>query len=67
MYGAREHVGLVCPFAGCVPACKFWTLIDINEIQKVVSREMPVDDGAIITIGTIHGGEVTLPPSFIQF
>lgn len=31
----------------------------INEVQKVVSREMPVDDGAIITIGTIHGGEAT--------
>lgn len=31
----------------------------INEVQKVVSREMPVDDGAIVTIGTIHGGEAT--------
>ncbi|MBN9987276.1 M20 family metallopeptidase [Rhizobium laguerreae] len=31
----------------------------INEVQKVVSREMPVDDGAIITIGTIHGGDAT--------
>ncbi|WP_246638992.1 MULTISPECIES: hypothetical protein [Rhizobium] len=31
----------------------------INEVQKVVSREMPVDDGAIITIGTIHGGKAT--------
>ncbi|MBY5571625.1 amidohydrolase [Rhizobium leguminosarum] len=31
----------------------------INEVQKVVSREMPVDDGAIITIGTIQGGEAT--------
>lgn len=31
----------------------------VNEVQKVVSREMPVDDGAIITIGTIHGGEAT--------
>ena len=31
----------------------------INEVQKVVSREMPVDDGAIITVGTIHGGEAT--------
>ncbi|MER9248759.1 M20 family metallopeptidase [Mesorhizobium sp. M0590] len=29
----------------------------INEVQKVVSREMPVDDRAIVTIGTIHGGE----------
>lgn len=29
----------------------------INEVQKVVSREMPVDDGAVVTIGTIHGGE----------
>ncbi|MCC8978540.1 amidohydrolase [Bradyrhizobium sp. 10BB] len=31
----------------------------INEVQKVVSREMPADDGAIITIGTIHGGNAT--------
>lgn len=31
----------------------------INEVQKVVSREMPVSDRAIITIGTIHGGEAT--------
>jgi metal-dependent amidase/aminoacylase/carboxypeptidase family protein len=34
----------------------------INEVQKVVSREITkitVDDGAIITIGTIHGGEAT--------
>lgn len=31
----------------------------INEVQKVVSREMPVDDGAVVTIGTIHGGEAT--------
>lgn len=29
----------------------------VNEVQKVISREMPVDDGAIVTIGTIHGGE----------
>ncbi|MFC7695434.1 M20 family metallopeptidase [Bradyrhizobium sp. GCM10028915] len=31
----------------------------VNEVQKVVSREMPIDDGAVITIGTIHGGEAT--------
>ncbi|PCK77183.1 M20 family metallopeptidase [Rhizobium sophoriradicis] len=31
----------------------------VNEVQKVVSREMPADDGAIVTIGTIHGGEAT--------
>ncbi|WOH52458.1 M20 family metallopeptidase [Bradyrhizobium sp. sBnM-33] len=31
----------------------------INEVQKVVSREMPVDDGAVVTVGTIHGGEAT--------
>ncbi|SEI22091.1 amidohydrolase [Rhizobium tibeticum] len=31
----------------------------INEVQKVVSREMPADDRAIVTIGTIHGGEAT--------
>lgn len=31
----------------------------INEVQKVVSREMPIDDRSIITIGTIHGGHAT--------
>ncbi|OPY95438.1 hydrolase [Bradyrhizobium sacchari] len=31
----------------------------VNEVQKVVSREMPVDDGAVVTIGTFHGGEAT--------
>lgn len=31
----------------------------VNEVQKIVSREMPVDDGAVVTIGTIHGGEAT--------
>ncbi|MER9664145.1 M20 family metallopeptidase [Mesorhizobium sp. M0159] len=31
----------------------------VNEVQKVVSREMPVDDRSVITIGTIHGGEAT--------
>ncbi|PZV34412.1 M20 family metallopeptidase [Mesorhizobium kowhaii] len=31
----------------------------INEVQKVVSREMPSDDGAVVTVGTIHGGEAT--------
>ncbi|MCA6120162.1 amidohydrolase [Bradyrhizobium sp. WSM 1738] len=31
----------------------------VNEVQKLVSREMPVDDGAVVTIGTIHGGEAT--------
>ncbi|NEV02942.1 M20 metallopeptidase family protein, partial [Bradyrhizobium uaiense] len=29
----------------------------VNEVQKVVSREMPVDDGAVVTVGSIHGGE----------
>lgn len=29
----------------------------VNEVQKVISREMPVDDGAIVTVGTINGGE----------
>lgn len=29
----------------------------VNEVQKVVSREMPADDGAVVTIGAIHGGE----------
>lgn len=31
----------------------------VNEVQKVVSREMPADDGAVITIGIIRGGEAT--------
>lgn len=31
----------------------------VNEVQKVTSREMPVDDRTVITIGTIHGGEAT--------
>ncbi|MGY3591808.1 amidohydrolase [Bradyrhizobium sp. USDA 4341] len=31
----------------------------VNEVQKVVSREMPADDSAVVTIGTIHGGEAT--------
>ncbi|MET4279525.1 MULTISPECIES: M20 family metallopeptidase [unclassified Bradyrhizobium] len=31
----------------------------VNEVQKVISREMPVEDGPIITVGTIHGGEAT--------
>ncbi|MER9275637.1 M20 family metallopeptidase, partial [Mesorhizobium sp. M0643] len=31
----------------------------VNEVQKLISREMPVDDRSIITIGTIHGGEAT--------
>lgn len=28
----------------------------VNEVQKVVSREMPADDGAVVTVGTINGG-----------
>ncbi|NOJ44550.1 amidohydrolase [Bradyrhizobium sp. WSM 1791] len=31
----------------------------VNEVQKVVSREMPADDRAVVTIGIIHGGEAT--------
>jgi len=31
----------------------------VNEVQKVISREMPVEDRSVITIGTIHGGEAT--------
>lgn len=31
----------------------------VNEVQKVVSREMPADDCAVVTIGTIHGGTAT--------
>lgn len=49
-HGAESHAGVdAITIAGAF----------INEVQKVVSREMPVDDGAIITIGTIHGGEAT--------
>ncbi|RWA79242.1 M20 family metallopeptidase [Mesorhizobium sp.] len=29
----------------------------INEVQKVVSREMPPEDCAVVTVGIIHGGE----------
>lgn len=49
-HGAESHAGV----DAITIAAAF-----INEVQKVVSREMPVDDGAIITIGTIHGGEAT--------
>ncbi|MDL2403303.1 M20 family metallopeptidase [Rhizobium mayense] len=31
----------------------------VNEVQKIISREMPGDDRSVITIGTIHGGEAT--------
>lgn len=31
----------------------------VNEVQKVVSREMPSDDAAVVSIGTIHGGTAT--------
>lgn len=31
----------------------------VNEVQKVISREIAVEDGAIVTVGTIHGGEAT--------
>ncbi|MBX5199785.1 amidohydrolase [Rhizobium laguerreae] len=49
-HGAESHAGVdAVTIAGAF----------INEVQKVVSREMPADDGAIITIGTIHGGEAT--------
>ncbi|MBX5180926.1 amidohydrolase [Rhizobium lentis] len=49
-HGAESHAGVdAITIAGAF----------INEVQKVVSREMPVDDGAIITIGTVHGGEAT--------
>ncbi|MCK1501741.1 M20 family metallopeptidase [Bradyrhizobium sp. 188] len=49
-HGALPHVGVdAIAMAGAF----------INEVQKVVSREMPFDDGAIITIGTIAGGEAT--------
>lgn len=49
-HGARPHAGVdAIAMAGAF----------INEVQKVVSREIPFDDGAIITIGTIAGGEAT--------
>nr|WP_281064581.1 M20 family metallopeptidase [Rhizobium sp. NXC14] len=49
-HGAKPHLGVdAIAIAGAF----------INEVQKVVSREMPVDDGAVVTIGTIHGGEAT--------
>ncbi|WP_246207943.1 M20 family metallopeptidase [Bradyrhizobium rifense] len=49
-HGARPHAGVdAISMAGAF----------INEVQKVVSREMPFDDGAIVTIGTIAGGEAT--------
>lgn len=47
-HGAKPHLGVdAISMAGAF----------INEVQKVVSREMPVDDGAVVTIGTIRGGE----------
>ncbi|MER9313744.1 M20 family metallopeptidase [Mesorhizobium australicum] len=47
-HGAKPHLGVdAIAIAGAF----------INEVQKVVSREMPVEDGAIVTIGTIRGGE----------
>lgn len=49
-HGAKPHAGVdAIAMAGAF----------VNEVQKVVSREMPFDDGAIITIGTIVGGEAT--------
>jgi amidohydrolase len=49
-HGATPHKGV----DAIVIAAAF-----VNEVQKIVSREMPVDDGAIVTVGTIHGGEAT--------
>lgn len=31
----------------------------INEVQKIISREMPGKDAPVITIGTINGGQAT--------
>lgn len=31
----------------------------VNEVQKLISRETPIDDRSVVTIGTIHGGEAT--------
>ncbi|WJI74759.1 MULTISPECIES: M20 family metallopeptidase [unclassified Mesorhizobium] len=47
-HGAKPHLGVDT----IAIAAAF-----INEVQKVVSREMPVDDRVIVTIGTIHGGD----------
>ncbi|MCC8949268.1 amidohydrolase [Bradyrhizobium sp. Arg62] len=49
-HGAKPHAGV----DAITIAAAF-----INEVQKVVSREMPSDDGAIVTVGTIAGGEAT--------
>ena len=49
-HGASPHKGVD---AICIAAAF------VNEVQKVVSREMPVEDGAVVTIGTIHGGTAT--------
>lgn len=49
-HGAKPHAGV----DAITIAAAF-----INEVQKVVSREMPSDDGAVVTIGTISGGEAT--------
>jgi amidohydrolase len=49
-HGGKPHLGVdAIAIAGAF----------INEVQEVVSREMPVDDGAVVTIGTIRGGEAT--------
>lgn len=49
-HGAAPHLGV----DAIAIAAAF-----VNEVQKVVSREMPVDDAAIVTVGTIHGGNAT--------
>ncbi|MGX5845099.1 M20 family metallopeptidase [Mesorhizobium sp. ArgA1] len=49
-HGAAPHAGI----DAIAIAAAF-----VNEVQKVVSREMPIDDRSIITIGTIHGGQAT--------
>ncbi|RXH29741.1 hydrolase [Bradyrhizobium nanningense] len=49
-HGAAPHVGV----DAVAIAAAF-----VNEVQKVISREMPVDDGAVITVGTINGGNAT--------
>lgn len=47
-HGAKPHDG--------VDAITI-AVASINEVQKVISREMPSDDRAILTISTISGGE----------
>ncbi|MFA1621967.1 M20 family metallopeptidase [Rhizobium mongolense] len=49
-HGATPHAGVdAIAIAGAF----------INEVQKLVSREMPANESSVVTIGTIKGGEAT--------